>query len=66
MKPLSFQVVREGEQEKEREGIGGRSEEKGGDHLGRGGRVSKCGTKERGQLGVCVCEYLCVVIYVRE
>ena len=72
MKLLSFQVVREGEREREREREredreggrgegrrGGGSEGKGGDHLGRGGRVSKCGTTERGQLGVCVRAFVC-------
>lgn len=42
----------------------GGSEEKGGDHLGRGGRVSKCGDERKRPAGtlcalVFVCCHLC-------
>ncbi len=44
-------------------GLGQGAKENRRDHLGRVGRLSKCGTKERGQLGVCVrvsvCCHLC-------
>lgn len=67
MKPLFFQVARARERERDggREGVGGRRK-KEETIWAEVGEFQSAGTKERGQLGLCVRSYLCVVIYVRE
>lgn len=58
----------EGEREREMgvgRGVGGRRK-KEETIWAEVGEFQSAGTKERGQLGLCVRSYLCVVIYVRE